>query len=113
MQRVKYPTFPMALFWVLLLTGCATVSFDQPKSYSQAITDFEGTTLGKYASFNVEMQEGLSGFYPLEKGLDALGARLRLAETRDLAQNSPATFWPVPRQERRVATALPLHGLSA
>ena len=46
----------------------------------QAITDFDSTALGKYASLNVELNEGLSGFYPLEKGLDALGMRLRLAE---------------------------------
>lgn len=73
----------MVLIFALFVSGCATVSFDQPKSYSQAITDFENTTLGRYASFNVEMQEGLSGFYPLGKGLDALGMRLRLAETAE------------------------------
>lgn len=83
MQRVKCLIFPMVLFWALLVTGCATVSFDQPKSYSQAITDFDGTSLGKYASFKVELNEGLSGFYPLNRGLDALGARLRLAETAE------------------------------
>ena len=73
----------MVLILVLFVSGCATVSFDQPKSYSQAITDFEGTTLGQYTSLKVEEHEGLSGFYPLEKGLDALGMRLRLAETAE------------------------------
>ncbi len=63
-----------------LLTGCATVSFDQSKSYSYAITNPEETALGRYAALNVEQQEGLSGFFPLEEGMDALGMRLRLAD---------------------------------
>ncbi|MBW2633357.1 MAG: phospholipase D family protein [Deltaproteobacteria bacterium] len=63
-----------------LLAGCATVSFDQPKSYSQAITNPEDTTLGRYAADKVEAYDGLSGFYPLIEGMDALGIRLRLAE---------------------------------
>ncbi|MBW2678898.1 MAG: phospholipase D family protein, partial [Deltaproteobacteria bacterium] len=60
-----------------LLAGCATVSFDQPKSYSQAITNTEDTTLGRYAADKVEAYDGLSGFYPLIEGMDALGIRLR------------------------------------
>jgi len=83
MQRLKYLMVPMVLFVTLLVTGCATVSFDQPKPYSQAITDFEDTALGRYAAFKVEEYEGLSGFYPLDRGLDALGMRLHLAETAE------------------------------
>ena len=83
MQKFERLFVPLALFLALLATGCATVSFDQPKSYSQAITDFDSTTLGRYASLNVELNEGLSGFYPLKMGLDALGMRLRLAETAE------------------------------
>ena len=83
MQKVKCLVSLMVLAIVLIVAGCATVSFDQPKPYSQAVTDFDGTALGKYASFKVEEHEGLSGFYPLGKGLDALGMRLRLAETAE------------------------------
>ncbi len=68
------------LVLAVLLTGCATVSFDQPKSYSQAIHNPEDTALGEYAAFKAEASEGLSSFYPLNNGMDALGARLRLAE---------------------------------
>jgi len=57
----------------LLVSGCATVSFDQSKSYTQAITNPEETSLGGYAPNKVEQFEGLSGFYPLKEGLDALG----------------------------------------
>ena len=68
------------LVLAVLLTGCATVSFDQPKSYSQAIHNPEDTALGEYAAFKAEASGGLSNFYPLNNGMDALGARLRLAE---------------------------------
>ena len=63
-----------------LLAGCATVSFEQPKSHSRAITDTADTPLGKYASYETSQLDGQSGFYPLKQGMDALGIRLRLAE---------------------------------
>ena len=68
------------LVLAVLLAGCATVSYDQPKSYSQAIHNPEDTSLGEYAALEVEASEGLSGFYPLKEGMHALGMRLRLAE---------------------------------
>ena len=78
----KFMRFRLLAVLVLavLLTGCAAVSFDQPKSYSQAIPNPENTALGEYAALEVEASEGLSGFYPLNEGMDALGMRLRLAE---------------------------------
>jgi cardiolipin synthase C len=63
-----------------LLANCATVPFDQPKSHSIAITDAGNTTLGRAVADWSALHEGLSGFYPLSKGMDALGVRLRLAE---------------------------------
>jgi putative cardiolipin synthase len=63
-----------------LLAGCATVSFDQPKTYSTAIVDNSDTRLGLDAAAVAMRHEGGSGFYPLNRGMDALGVRLRLAE---------------------------------
>ena len=63
-----------------LLAGCATVSFEQPKSFSTAIINTENTVLGKFAARETSQHDGRSGFYPLNKGMDALGVRLRLAE---------------------------------
>ena len=83
MLRSNVLAVTMVLFLALFTSGCATVSFDQSKTYSQAVTDVEDTALGKYASFNVEKHKGLSGFYPLREGMDALGMRLRLAETAE------------------------------
>ena len=72
------------IFLLLLIaavfTGCATVSFDEPKSYSDTITDTADTRLGQGVSRWAGTHGGLSGFYPLSQGMDALGVRLRLAE---------------------------------
>ena len=72
------------VFILLLLTsafsGCATVSFDEDKTYSETITDTADTRLGKEVSRWVDEHGELSGFYPLNQGMDALGVRLRLAE---------------------------------
>ena len=70
---------PIVVF-IGLLAGCATVSFEQPKSYSIAISDADDTPLGQYAAYETAQHEGQSGFYPLRQGMDALGVRLRLAE---------------------------------
>jgi len=64
----------------VLLAGCATVSFEKPKPYSTAITDTSDTAFGQYAADMAARFGGASGFYPLNQGMDALGARLRLAE---------------------------------
>ncbi len=67
----------------VVFTGCATVPFDEPKPYSKTITDTADTRLGKGVSQWVDTHEGLSGFYPLSQGMDALGVRLRLAEVAE------------------------------
>ena len=63
-----------------VFSGCATLSFDEPKPYSETITDVADTRLGKSVSRWTETHGGLSGFYPLSQGMDAMGVRLRLAE---------------------------------
>ena len=73
----------LLLLLTVVFTGCATVSFDEPKPYSNTITDTADTRLGKSVSRWVDAHDGLSGFYPLSEGMDSLGARLRLAERAD------------------------------
>jgi len=75
--------FLLLLLCAAVITGCATVSFNEPKSYSEAITETADTHLGKGVSEWVEVHGGLSGFYPLTQGMDALGVRLRLAEVAE------------------------------
>ncbi len=76
----KHWTVSILLLFAGFMTGCATVSFDKPKSYSTVIIDTNDTSLNKAAADWVEAHDGLSGFYPLTQGMDALGVRLRLAE---------------------------------
>ncbi len=71
------------LLLTAFFTGCATVDFDEPKPYSNTITDTADTRLGTRVSRWVEAHDGFSGFYPLSEGMDSLGARLRLAEQAD------------------------------
>lgn len=67
--------------WVF--TGCTTVPFDEPKPYSKSFSDTSGTLVGQGIGQWVERHDGLSGFYPLSSGMDALGVRLRLAEVAE------------------------------
>ena len=65
---------------VLLIAGCATAPLDFPRDYSEAVTDTRDTYLGKEVAEWVVAHPGKSGFYPLIKGLDALGGRLALID---------------------------------
>ena len=70
----------LMLYLLLLSSGCSTVSFDQPKTASQCLQNPSSTQLGKGVSKWSQKHDGLSGFYPLSQGMDALGVRLRLLE---------------------------------
>ena len=80
MTTFKRCKISAVLIFTGLLAGCATVSFDQPKSHSMVITDTADTPLGQYAAYETAQHDGQSAFYPLSQGMDALGVRLRLAE---------------------------------
>ena len=81
-QRVASFLNPAAaLILASILTACSTIDFDRPKDVSAAYTDTADTKFGQaLAQWNAEHPEGLSSFYPLVDGMDALGARLRLIE---------------------------------
>jgi len=80
MMHVRLHIISALLVLTGFFSGCATVSLDQPKQHSTTITNVDDTTFGKTAKDWSAAHQGLSGFYPLEQGMDALGARLRLAE---------------------------------
>jgi putative cardiolipin synthase len=63
---------------VAILSGCATVPLDNPKTYSEVMANTADTTLGRDVARWMQTHDGLSGFYPLSQGLDALGVRLQL-----------------------------------
>jgi putative cardiolipin synthase len=80
-MNYRAPFLALMLFTV---AGCATLSFDQPRETSHSILDVTDTRAGLAVSewkAGRENQNGKeSGFFPLQEGMDALGARLRLAE---------------------------------
>lgn len=64
-----------------ILPGCASVDFNHPKPESRALTDTSDTDLGEQIKAAIGAQpDGYSGFVPLVSGIDALAARLLLAE---------------------------------
>jgi putative cardiolipin synthase len=63
------------------IVGCATVDFDYPKSGSTAVQGTEDTHLGKQlVGAGDAYPAGYSGFQPVFDGIDALSARLLMAE---------------------------------
>lgn len=73
-------TTSIRIVLLLAVSGCASGPIDYPREYSEAITGTEDTLLGReVASFQVD-HPGQSGFYPLSRGIDALGARVTLMD---------------------------------
>lgn len=75
--------FRLELVVVILavLSGCASIDFDYPRVESTAAVDTDNSYLGSWATRLVATKpEAESGFYPLQDGIDALSARLLLAE---------------------------------
>ena len=75
------PFVAVAAAWLLSLGGCTSIDFDYPRVESVAIVNAADSALGTRAA-NLSRSElpGQSGFYPLQDGIDALSARLLLAE---------------------------------
>jgi putative cardiolipin synthase len=68
-----------ALF--VVLTGCASIDFDYPRTPSTVVTGVDDTHYGSMvAKASTSKPAGQSGFYPIQDGIDALTARLLLAE---------------------------------
>ena len=87
MYRRETPTLSMrtlqtcfVLICLALLSGCATIDLDYPRTKSTAYTDTDDTQLGRAVSEHKSSQPGESGFFPLVDGIDALAARLFLAD---------------------------------
>ena len=80
--RIVRPDTARMAFWYLLLAallaGCATGPVNYPRSYSSVATDTQDTHLGREVAQWSQAHPGMSGFYPLVSGMDALGARLAL-----------------------------------
>jgi putative cardiolipin synthase len=77
-ERLPYGITLLVLLAVL--SGCAGVPFDTPKTASHAFEDTTDTYLGQLLQPLAAAHPGESGFYLLRDGIDALAARLLLSE---------------------------------
>ena len=79
MSRVSRVFFAATV--LLVIAGCASIDFDYPRAESHALTDTAETHLGKQIIPVVATKpEDQSGFYPMNDGIDALAARLLMAQ---------------------------------
>jgi putative cardiolipin synthase len=66
---------------IMVFTGCATVDFDYPKEVTTAYQDTGDTHMGQEVEgLSKSQPDGYSGFFPIGDGIDALSARLLMAE---------------------------------
>jgi len=63
-----------------LLGGCASVDLDYPKQESTVILDTNDTSLGRAIASLPPQHPGESGFFLLDDGIEAIAARLLMAE---------------------------------
>ena len=68
---------------LFLIGGCATLPKDYPREPSKAWDRPQETKLGREVAKDAEQHPGMSGFFPLNSGLDAFVARMALAEAAE------------------------------
>ncbi len=81
------------LLVALGLTSCASLPTDYPREESHVMADTDGTRLGRAVGPQVAVHPGLSGAYPLPRGMDAFVARLVLAEAADRSLDVQYYIW--------------------
>ena len=67
----------------LLIVSCASVSLDHPKTVSRALVNTSQTKPALRATEWLDGRTDVNGFYPLNQGLDAFGARLALMDAAE------------------------------
>ena len=67
----------------LLTASCASVSLDYPKTVSRALEKTSQTKPALRATEWLDGRTDVNGFYPLNKGFDAFGARLAILEAAE------------------------------
>lgn len=65
---------------MLVLSSCAGVPLDYPKTPTSALADTDGTSLAAESNHWRRDSPDSNGFYPLEKGLDAFGGNHDVAD---------------------------------
>src|SRR6185295_4538747 len=78
---------------LLLLGGCASLPKDYARSESHALADTSSTALGRAGREALAVHPGESAFRPLTDGVDALVARMVLAEAAERSLDVQYYIW--------------------
>ena len=70
---------------LLLIGGCASAPLDYPKETTYAVQDTSGTRQAGNVARWLDGNTDVNGFYPLNQGFDAFGARLLLIENAQVS----------------------------
>ena len=73
----------LCLFISLLIASCASVPLDYPKTVSMALENTSQTKTALGATEWLDGRTDVNGFYPLNHGFDAFGARLALMDAAE------------------------------
>ncbi len=90
----------------LFLTGCASLPDNDAREESRALQDTATTTLGRQSEAARLAHPGPSGFRPLKSGVDALLARIILAEAAQRSLDVQYYIWHDDLTGRIFANAL-------
>lgn len=91
---------------VMLASGCASLPENIGRSESHALSGTETTMLGRIAQPMLKAHPGESGFIPLPNGVDALLARMALAEAAERTLDVQYYIWHDDLTGRLFANAL-------
>ena len=80
MSRYHAFVTPVASLALLFVSACGSLPTGFEKTESTSLTGTADTSLGISVAGWADAHAGMSGFYPLPTGLDALGARLALID---------------------------------
>jgi putative cardiolipin synthase len=90
----------------LILGGCASLPSNVERNESHALQDTATTTLGRQIGAALQTHPGQSGFRPLKSGVDALLARILLADTAQRSLDVQYYIWHDDLTGRLFANAL-------
>ena len=91
---------------LLLISGCASLPADVKRNESHTLQGTETTRLGQIAQPMLEAHPGESGFRPLRSGVDALLARMVLAQAAERTLDVQYYIWHDDLTGRLFADAL-------
>jgi putative cardiolipin synthase len=77
----------------LVFSGCASLPSNDARNESHALQDTATTTLGQQSHPELLAHPGLSAFRPLNSGIDALLARVVLAEAAERSLDAQYYIW--------------------